>query len=254
VTARPILTAAETRAAEEAVFATGVSVESLMERAGAAVAEAAWRYGGGMPTLVLCGPGNNGGDGYVVARDLRQRGVDVRVAASAEPRTEAARVARVAWGDAVEDIHSTAAAPLLIDGLFGTGLSRGLDDRLAGRLAVLSGGAARRIAVDVPSGVATDDGALLSPVPAFDLTIALGVLKPAHRLQPAARYCGRVVLADIGLPLPQAPALAEVTKPSLPAPGPADHKYTRGYVAIVSGAMRGASALAAAAAQRAGAG
>ncbi len=80
-----ILTAAEMRAAEAATMASGVSVDALMARAGAAIAEAVWRFGGGQPTLILCGPGNNGGDGYVAAALLKERGLDVRVAAFGEP-------------------------------------------------------------------------------------------------------------------------------------------------------------------------
>ncbi|WP_037506844.1 NAD(P)H-hydrate epimerase, partial [Rhizorhabdus wittichii] len=99
---RPILTAAETRAAEAAVFATGVTVEQAMEAAGGVVAEAAWRHAGRVPTLVLCGPGNNGGDGYVIARLLKARGLKVRVAASGEPKTDAARAMRARWDGPVE--------------------------------------------------------------------------------------------------------------------------------------------------------
>jgi ADP-dependent NAD(P)H-hydrate dehydratase / NAD(P)H-hydrate epimerase len=90
----PILTVSEMRAAEEAVMATGVSVDELMERAGAAVAEAVWRYSAGQAVLVLCGPGNNGGDGYVAARHLKARGANVRVGAIREPRSPAAIKAR----------------------------------------------------------------------------------------------------------------------------------------------------------------
>ena len=87
---QPVLTATEMRAAEEAVIATGVSVETLMDRAGAAIAEAVWRFAAGAPTLILCGPGNNGGDGYVAARILRARGVAVTVAVQGAARSEAA--------------------------------------------------------------------------------------------------------------------------------------------------------------------
>src|SRR6478735_3732035 len=94
---RPILTAAEMRVAEERAIAAGTPVELLMERAGLGVAEAAWRFAGPLPTLVLCGPGNNGGDGYVAARYLRERGMDVRVAVLGEPKAGAAAAARTAW-------------------------------------------------------------------------------------------------------------------------------------------------------------
>ena len=246
---RPILTGAAMRAAEDAVMAAGVSVHTLMERAGAAVAEAAWRFAGVPPTLILCGPGNNGGDGYVAARHLAERGVPVRVAAPDEPRTEAARVAREGWTGPVETLADAHPAPLLIDCLYGTGLKRGLEDAESDRLLALAGAARLRIAVDLPSGIATDDGAILSPVPDYELTIALGALKPAHRLQPAARHCGRVAVADIGLGT-IATDLIEISRPHLPAPGPDDHKYTRGMVAVVGGAMPGAAFLSASAAQR----
>jgi hydroxyethylthiazole kinase-like uncharacterized protein yjeF len=108
------------------------------------------------------------------------------------------------------------------------------------------------MAVDLPSGVATDDGAILSPVPDCDLTVAFASLKPAHLLQPAARHMGRIVIADIGIE-PES-ELRRIERPRLDPPGPDDHKYSRGYVAVVSGDMPGASALTAAGAARAGAG
>src|SRR6476661_10101236 len=101
---RPILTAAKMRAAEEAAIRGGTSVEQLMERAGAALAEAAYRFAGPLPALILCGPGNNGGDGYVAARHLSERGVKVRVAALTEPRSDAAKWARSQWSGMVEQL------------------------------------------------------------------------------------------------------------------------------------------------------
>lgn len=252
MTGRPILTAAETRAAEEAMFATGLSVDEAMERAGAAVAEAAWRFAGPRETLVLCGPGNNGGDGYVIARLLKARGVKVRVAASGDPATPAARVNRARWDGPVELLADARPAPLLIDALFGTGLARALDAAIAAPFERLAAAASLRVAVDVPSGIGTDDGALLGPAIAYDLTVALAVLKPAHRLQPAAGLMGRLVLGDIGIP--GASQLSEIARPHLPAPGPKDHKYTRGHVVVAEGAMPGAALLSAMAAQRGGAG
>ncbi|WP_114951438.1 NAD(P)H-hydrate dehydratase [Sphingosinicella terrae] len=249
---RPILTAEEMRAAEAAAIAAGTPVEALMERAGIAAAEAIWRHAGPLPALVLCGPGNNGGDGYVVARELRERGIEVRVAALADPRSEAARAARESWGGPVVGIDEAAPVPLLVDALFGTGLGRGLDASLAGRLRDLAAAARLAIAIDLPSGAATDDGRLLSPVPDCGLTITFQTLKPSHLLQPAARHMGRIVVADIGIAAQS--RLHEIGRPRLRAPGPDDHKYRRGYVAVLAGEMPGASALTAAAAARAGAG
>ncbi len=238
------------RAAEERVIAAGTSVETLMERAGTAAAEAIWRLAGPMPALILCGPGNNGGDGYVIARLLAERGAQVRVAALADPATLAAQAARQAWTGPSCALDAAEPAPLLIDCLFGTGLTRPLAD--APVLMPLAGQAQLRVAIDLPSGVATDDGAILSPVPDFDLTITFGALKPAHLLQPAARHMGRIVLADIGVEAET--QLREIARPQLAPPGPDDHKYTRGLVTIVSGSMPGAAILAATAAARAGAG
>jgi len=144
---RPILTAAEMRAAEQKAIAGGIAVETLMERAGAAVAEAAWRIAGTAETLIVCGPGNNGGDGYVAARLLKARGVPVRLAASAPASAAAARWAASLWDGPIETLPSARAAPLIVDALFGTGLSRGLDAETAQALSRLCKSAHRRIAV-----------------------------------------------------------------------------------------------------------
>jgi len=287
---QPILTAAEMRAAEDAVIATGVSVETLMERAGTAIAGAVRRLAGSNDVLILCGPGNNGGDGYVAARVLAEMGIAIRVAALSEPKTDAANSARAAWPGPVETLAEAKPAPILVDALFGTGLTGPLDrhtgptpntppaeagahlgnaiDKATGSpdwtpasagevsigecLHALANAAQLSIAVDLPSGFATNTGEALSTPPVFNLTLALGAVKPAHLLQPAARYCGQIRLLDIGV---LATSQAEVIKaPSLPAPGPDSHKYTRGMVAIIAGTMSGAADLAALAAMRAGAG
>jgi hydroxyethylthiazole kinase-like uncharacterized protein yjeF len=250
MTGRAILTAAEMRAAEEAAVSAGTGVEELMERAGKAAAEAVWRFAGPLPALVLCGPGNNGGDGYVIARELAARGVAVRIAALGEPGTAAAGAARASWGGPVEAFGEAEPATLLIDSLFGTGLTRPLDELVSGRLCALPAGL--RVAIDLPSGVSADDGVILSPVPDCDLTVTFQTLKPAHLLQPAARHMGRIVVADIGIRAES--RLAEVARPIARLPGPDSHKYTRGLVTIIAGDMPGASALAASAAMRAGAG
>src|SRR4051794_9584020 len=111
---RPILTAEKMRAAEKGAINAGASVEMLMERAGTALAEAAYRFAGPLPALVLCGPGNNGGDGYVAARDLQHRGMSVRVAALSTPKSDAAKSARSQWSGEVETLSSdTKPAPLV---------------------------------------------------------------------------------------------------------------------------------------------
>ncbi|MBV2150225.1 NAD(P)H-hydrate dehydratase [Sphingobium sp. AS12] len=248
----PILTAAQMHAAEQALFDAGVDDYGLMEKAGAAAAEIIWRAGGFRDTLVLCGPGDNGGDGYVIARLLRARGVPVRVAALGESGTKSSRRALAAWDGSVEDVANAAPATQLVDALFGTGLSRGLDPMVAARLCDLTGAASRSYAIDLPSGVDTDSGALLSAVPHFGVCIGLGALKPAHLLYPAAGHVARLVCADIGIPASD--RVHRLMSPRLTAPGAEDHKYTRGLVAVVGGAMAGASLMAAQAAARSGAG
>ena len=250
---RPILTAAAMRLAEQAAIDAGTSVAQLMERAGAALAEAAYRFAGPLPALILCGPGNNGGDGYVAARYLAERGIQVRVAALAEPASATAQAARAQWDGAVEPLtESTEPAPLLIDALFGTGLKRGLDEPAAQHLSRLCGAAVARVACDLPSGVESDGGAELGDVPDFDLTVTFGALKPAHRLSPAMQRCGRVALADIGIAA--SGQWHEIAAPALPPLDPGGHKYSRGLVHALSGKMPGAIALAARAAALAGAG
>src|SRR4051812_42352803 len=116
---RPILTVERMRAAEQAAIEGGTSVEQLMERAGVGLAEATYRFAGPLRTLILCGPGNNGGDGYVAARHLREKGVEVRVAAIGEAKSEAAKWARGKWAGPVESLSdATEAEPLLIVALF----------------------------------------------------------------------------------------------------------------------------------------
>lgn len=238
---RPILTAAAMRAAE-----AGHDPATLMARAGAGLAHAVHGFTAGAPALVLAGPGNNGGDGLIAATLLRARGVAVRVAAP-----DPSRVADH-WTGPVEPLADAAPAPVLVDALFGTGLARSLADDIATPLVRLAAAARARIAVDLPSGVGADDGALLGPVPRFDLTVAFGALKPAHRLQPAASLCGRIVLVDIGVDT--SGDLTEIAAPARRVPGADAHKYSRGMVAVVAGAMPGAAALAAEAAARGGAG
>jgi hydroxyethylthiazole kinase-like uncharacterized protein yjeF len=250
---RPILTAERMRAAEQAAIDGGTSVEQLMDRAGAGLAEAVYRFAGPMPALILCGPGNNGGDGYVAARYLAERGVPVRVAALAEPKSDAAKWARGQWDGEVETLsQDTKGAPLVIDALFGTGLSRGLDDDVSLILSELVHEAVVAVACDLPSGVETDSGATLNPLHAYDLTVTFGALKPAHLLDPAMHKCGRIVLADIGIDA--AGDWHEIAPPMLPALDPAANKYTRGLVHMLAGHMPGAIALAAKAAARSGAG
>ena len=229
-----------------------VTVDTLMTRAGEGVAEAVRRLAAGREVLILCGPGNNGGDGYVAAAALARAGMPVRVAAVGEPRSDVARRARAAWTGPVEPLGEARPAPIIVDALFGTGLVRPLDPAIAEPLHRLVATAQLAIAIDLPSGVATDTGEALGDVPPFHLTLALAAPKPAHLLQPAARFCGKVGVLDIGVPTTS--DITVLDRPHLPSPGPNSHKFSRGTVAIASGGMAGAALLASEAAMRAGAG
>lgn len=249
---RPILSAEQMRAAEAAAIAAGTPETELMESAGRALAEAVRLYAGPRPTLILCGPGNNGGDGYVAARYLQWHGYPVRVAALAEPATDACRWARSRWEGPVEGFDEAQPAPIVIDCLFGTGLSRGLEVAVSERLCSFVRQSLAAVACDLPSGVASDDGSLLSPIGNYDLTITFGALKPAHRLMPTMAGMGRVVLADIGIQADE--NWFEIGRPSLPPLDAEGHKYSRGLVHCLAGQMPGAIALSASAAARTGAG
>jgi len=249
VAGQAVLTADEMRRAEEA---SGEPASILMERAGIAIAVAIRRLAAGREALILCGPGNNGGDGYVAARLLAAAGFPVRVAALTAPKSPASCAAREAWGGPVEDFISADSAPVIVDALFGTGLTRALAGDVADRLHELCATAQLVVAVDVPCGLATDDGSVLTRPPRVDVTLALGAAKPAHLLQPAARFCGQVRVLDVGVAASR--QVHVLASPPLCNPGPDDHKYSRGMVAIVPGAMRGAAELASVAAMRSGVG
>ncbi|MDB5715918.1 MAG: NAD(P)H-hydrate dehydratase [Sphingomonadales bacterium] len=244
----PVLTVAEMRAAEND---SGVPLQALMDHAGHALAEAVWRFGGGQRVLIACGPGNNGGDGYVAARVLAAWGLSVTIAATDDPKTELAKMARNAWSGPVVPLEAAAAAPVLVDAVFGTGLTRILPPEIAEPLQRLASSANIVIAADLPSGLGADDGRDYGAIRA-DITIAFGAAKPAHLLQPGASLCGKVRFADIGIACISSVSMLE--QPVLISPGPNDHKYTRGMVVVVGGAMAGAAALSATAAARSGAG
>jgi hydroxyethylthiazole kinase-like uncharacterized protein yjeF len=249
----PILSVAQMRAAEQALFDAGTDPYALMRRAGEGAADIIWRAGVKREALILCGPGNNGGDGYVIARRLQELGVPVRVAALGEPKTESAAKARADWMGPVEDVMTAAPAAQLIDALFGIGLTRGLDPDLAGRLAELVAAAGHSYAIDVPSGVESDAAIALSPMPQFTHCVTMGAWKPAHVLLPARAFAAQQVLVDIGASAPES-AVRMLAQPHIEAPAADAHKYSRGLVAVVAGVMQGAAALCAEAAARAGAG
>lgn len=233
-------------------MSAGTSEWELMQRAGEGAAQWVARMAGGRDVCVLCGPGNNGGDGYVIAESLRRRGNLVHVVAPKEPRTDTARTARNAYKGEV----STEGLPhdhVYVDCLFGYGLTREVTGEFAQLLKVLQDATGYKIAVDVPSSVASDTGERLGSVVEYDLTLALGGWKRAHFTMPVMATMGVKRVVDIGLDLPaDAPRLSKA--PCISAPLADAHKYRRGLLAIVAGDMPGAPLLAAEAAMRSGAG
>jgi len=249
-----ILTVAQMQAAEQVLIDAGSSVEELMQIAGRGAAEWVWRMAGHHRVTVLCGPGNNGGDGYVIAEAIREKGGKVAVVQATEPKSDAAKNARSLYGGEVLGPETDRHGDVLVDCLFGSGLARPLTDEHFELLLRLAGGHRHRVAVDLPSGVQSDSGMLLNDgLPDYDLTICLGAWKFAHFLMPAAAKMGQTRIVGIGVE-PVEGAAVKLDRPEL-SPPPADaHKYRRGLLAAVGGEMPGAILLACQAAQGGGAG
>lgn len=246
-----VLTAAEMREAEQQAIATGTPADTLMERAGLAVAEQVRRLAVGRPILIAAGFGNNGGDAYAAARHLAEWGLDVIVAALAPPRTEAARRMASLWRGSTVPLCDAPPRPVLVDGLFGVGANRPLGRLVVEQFKRLSDQAALVIAIDLPSGVPADGGAAGVTLRA-DVTVALGALKIAHVAGPCSDACGHVVLAPIGVEARS--KRATIAQPVLHRLPHDAHKFSRGMVLVIGGAMPGASLLAATAAMHGGAG
>ncbi|WP_296716328.1 NAD(P)H-hydrate dehydratase [Erythrobacter sp.] len=254
MSAAQVLTAAQMRKAEQLLFDAGTSVTELMEIAAGGAAEWIRRVAAGRSVTVLCGPGNNGGDGYVIARILREAGNAVKVIAPVPPATDAAKEARRRWNGAVAGAGNGAQGDVFVDCLFGSGLARPLTAEHALLLRDLAARHCYRVAVDVPSGIASDSGAVLNErLPRYDLTLALGAWKFAHWCLPGRALMGQMRLVPIGIAAVEGAAQL-IGRPRLAAPAADSHKYRRGLAAIIAGPMPGASLLSAAAAQHAGAG
>lgn len=249
----PLLTPAAMRSAEAAAIADGCPALTLMERAAAAAFEAIVLAVPRVPVLVLCGPGNNGGDGYGVAILLRDAGWQVTVAATTRPTAEPAATMAARWSGPVVALADAMPAPLVIDALFGTGLARSLDPASQAALDRVRG-AGTVVALDIASGLDAAQGRLLgTPLPA-DLTVAFGAAKPGHVLGAGPLVTGRLFVADIGVPV--AGPVTLVRPPRRVELPVYTHKYARGWVLVVGGAASrgGAAGLTALAALRAGAG
>ncbi len=264
-----ILTVAQSYEADRYAAAHGVASLTLMENAGRAVAAEIGKRWSPRPALVLCGPGNNGGDGFVVARLLKARGWEVRLALlgarEALKGDAAAMAARWDGGTLPLSADLLPGAELVIDALFGAGLARPLDGAARDAVVALNASSVPVVAIDVPSGLHGDLGRPLDDLCVeADLTVTFFRKKPGHVLMPGRIACGAVVVADIGI----ADAALDTIRPQIFENGPelwgADypwpralaHKYARGHCVVVSGPAHatGAARLAARAALRVGAG
>jgi hydroxyethylthiazole kinase-like uncharacterized protein yjeF len=256
---RQVLTVAEMARADAAAIAAGTPGLTLMERAGIAVADAVCARFARQPALVLCGPGNNGGDGYVAARVLKDRGWPVEVRSFGEPATQDAQAASTRWDGATKPLNGVLEPGVWIDALFGAGLSRPLEGPAAAVAVRMAEAPERVVAVDVPSGVPGDSGKPIGPAACAALTVTFHAKKPAHLLEPGHSRCGEVIVADIGLAFAPGKTVEntpDVWLPRFPWPTAASHKHARGRLVVVSGEAwsTGAARLAARAGLRIGAG
>lgn len=256
------------RRAEAQAMASGLSGAAMMEAAGAAAADFIRRQMEPAAVAVMCGPGGNGGDGFVVARLLRDAGWTVRVGLLGERaalKGDAALMASLYHG-AIEPAAPAVfdGASLIVDALFGAGLSRPVDDAARQLIEAANAHPAPIIAIDIPSGVNADTGAVMGVAAQAVATVTFGARKPCHLLFPGRALSGRVHIADIGLSDAALGSVGvrlfenhpAVWAGALRRPGFASHKFTRGHAAIVSGPRHrtGAARLAAMSALRAGAG
>jgi NAD(P)H-hydrate epimerase len=264
-----LLTTTEMAEADRLAVTADVPSPELMARAGEAVAEVAGTMVGiGARILVLAGPGNNGGDGFVAALRLVQQGYRVRLALlgdlSALKGDAALYAAR--WPGPVEAVSSEGIrdCDLIIDGLFGAGLSRAIEGVAAEAITAINTSGLPVLAIDVPSGLDGTTGTPTGPVIQATRTITFFRRKPGHILLPGRELCGPLMLADIGIPadvldqinprtFANSPAL---WRHALPATKANSHKYTHGHAVVVSGPAEstGAARLGARGALRIGAG
>ena len=265
-----LLTIAEMAEADRLAIAGGVAGIELMENAGRAVADAVVRqHARDAPEVcVVAGPGNNGGDGFVAARLLAGRGFPVRVALLGNRdglKGDAAEAARRWQGPIVAATpQEFTGCGVIVDALFGAGLNRPVEGEAAAIIAAINSAAVPVIAVDLPSGINGASGAVMGAAVQAEETVTFFRRKPGHLLLPGRLHCGRVRIADIGIPetvLDRIGPRMWVNCPQLWAeqfkvPKADAHKYTRGHAVVVSGGLSstGAARLAARAALRAGAG
>ncbi len=264
-----LLTNEDMSRADRMVIADGTPGIELMEQAGQVCAdEIRAAFPDAKRIAVLCGPGNNGGDGFVIARLLQEAGLEVQLGllGSLDKLKGDAAQAAERW-DGKIGLMTTAVlkgADLVVDAIFGAGLSRPLDGVPARMIAELKSGQVPVVAVDVPSGVDGNTGQIRGAAFMADLTVSFFRGKPGHYLMPGREMCGRVVVRDIGIGETVlegiCPSISlnspELWKGAFPRPGRQGHKYSRGHTVVLSGPFgrSGAARLAARGALRAGAG
>nr|WP_281501696.1 NAD(P)H-hydrate dehydratase [Kordiimonas laminariae] len=271
-----LLTPAEAREADEWAIQNGTSGWSLMEAAGRAAADILVEYIGtpieaGGEILILCGPGNNGGDGFVIARHLDDWGYPVKVALScAETNLKGdAAVALKRWEGPTISMASVdcSKASVIVDALFGTGQDRPLEGAVVDVIETANTVDAFRFAIDVPSGLNAENGIPFGLCFSADATVTFSSKKPGHMIAPGRFLCGgvdNVHVADIGIGKAVYDSIDSnhfANEPGLwsacyPCMGPATHKYDRGHLLVLGGRepTLGASRLASISALRAGAG
>jgi hydroxyethylthiazole kinase-like uncharacterized protein yjeF len=264
-----LLTSEEMGQADRLAMEGGVPGLELMENAGRAVAdEVAKRFPDASEVAVLCGPGNNGGDGFVAARHLLERGYAVRLGFKGDPSRlppDAASMAK-AWTGAVEPLSAEllSRAEIVVDALFGAGLARPIEGDFAALIDAVNSSGLPVVAVDVPSGVDGTTGAVKGVAVRARSTVTFFRLKPGHLLLPGRALCGETRVANIGIPESVLETIKPKTfanepglwLPDFPWPTPEGHKYARGHAVVVSGPAfsTGAARLGAMGALRAGAG
>jgi len=259
-----LLTVAEMSRADSLAIASGIAGEQLMEAAGKAVADAVLKRGY-RRIAVLCGPGNNGGDGFVAARYLEEAGLDVKLGLLGERARLSgdAKLNADRWGGEISELSPAilADADCIIDAVFGAGLSRDVDGVVGDIVDAADG--IPCIAVDVPSGIHGDTGEIMGKAFKALETVTFFCLKPGHLLFPGRQHCGTLNVADIGIPETVLEEInpqqwrngPETWTRDYPWPDIGDHKYSRGHAVVVGGSeMTGAARLAVQSAMRAGAG
>ncbi len=259
-----LLSVSEMYEADRRTMEGGICGLQLMEAAGASIARAIAQRWTARKTVILCGPGNNGGDGFVVARLLHQKGWFVKVLLLGERKNLKgdAKINAERWVFECETLcpENVQGAELIVDAVFGAGLARAVEGIVADTLKAAKNLNVPVVGVDVPSGVDGDTGAILGTTLPADLTITFCRAKTGHYLYPARATCGQILVSDIGIPDQVIETIAPTCclnrpAPLFPWPRIDGHKYNRGHSVIIGGkSMTGAARLAALCARRIGSG